>query len=432
MEIESDSETPRRRTSRKAAENSKNRISRTLEKESKHSKADIDMEDSDEDESWKPTAADKEEEKEELNEEQDDIKYDEEDLDLDEGKKGSSKANAGNKQKDPYLGTETQVIQPGKSLKNGDFVVLKSEAERDNVPIWRYDCHGTMQRYNPLQSQTGNYLHKSANVFSGYIQADRDKFISIAVKYVQADASTYTVKMVKKQDGNDQRKVEVSSPMKQVAPNSEARDKVIKETANLQEAFEVYLQALISHCLDTNFLDEVIADKDVYFLDNIEKVQSKAKSTLESAMKGNKWPQSFKKAITSLPVMDVKEVGSKNSKCVPCDAKYTSLEVKMSGTPYNQENLKADEKFSTSGMDVEFLMCSKCRPLATIFNRLHHHKYRLFHTCMELINKRKEEQPNMESATILTELLANTTWLEEQFKNTQESWADADTYARPS
>jgi len=421
------SETPARRTGRKAAENAKAKASAQIQEERKRSK-DVDMGDSDEDD-WKPSAADKEEEKEELAaEEADDPGYDEEELKM---AKKVSKLSA-DKSKDPFLGTETQTIPAGKALRHGDFVVLKSDSERDNVPIWRYDCHGTMQRYNPLQSQSGNYLHKSANVFSGFIQADRDKFISIAVKYVQADSTSYTVKMIKKQDGKMDQKT--ASPVKQAAaaPTSEDREKVIKETKNLQEAFDVHLQALISHCLDTNFLDEVINDKDVYFLDNIEKVSSMCKTKLDKAMKNTKWPQRFMKPMTTFPTMTIKDVGSKNQKCVPCDAKYTSIEVKMSGIPYNLKNLKDDASVSVTGMDVEFLVCSKCKVLVKIFHELHHHKRYLFNTCMELINKKKAEKPDVESAAILTELLANNVWLEEQFKKAQSNWADAETYVRPT
>ena len=154
------SETPARRTGRKAAENAKSKASAQLQQERKRIK-EVDMGDSDEDD-WKPSKEDQKVEKEESKEkEDDDPGYDEEELKL--AKKVSKILSE--KQKNPFLETETQTITASEALRHGDFVVLKSDAERGNVPIWRYDCHGTMQRYNPLQSQSGNYVHKNANVF---------------------------------------------------------------------------------------------------------------------------------------------------------------------------------------------------------------------------------------------------------------------------
>ena len=42
---------------------------------------------------------------------------------------------------------------------------------------------------------------------------------------------------------------------------SEIRKRSYAETAQFQENFEVYIQALISQCLDSNFLDEVFSDQ---------------------------------------------------------------------------------------------------------------------------------------------------------------------------
>lgn len=55
--------------------------------------------------------------------------------------------------------------------------------------------------------------------------------------------------------------------MKHPVPRSQDREKVIKETANFRENFDVYMKAIIPNCMDNNFVDEVICDKDVYFLD---------------------------------------------------------------------------------------------------------------------------------------------------------------------
>ena len=41
----------------------------------------------------------------------------------------------------------------------------------------------------------------------------------------------------------------------------EVKTKSRGETGQFQENFEVYIQTLISQCLDTNFLNEIFADQ---------------------------------------------------------------------------------------------------------------------------------------------------------------------------
>merc|ERR1711981_672887 len=145
------------------------------------------------------------------------------------------------------------------------------------------------------------------------------------------------------------------------------------------------------------------------------------------AMRSAKWPQPFMRVMKTFPKAIFREVGSKNTKCSACEAKYTSIELKLSGTPYKQDTLKEERGDARL---LEFLICSKCKVLADIFHQLFHQKHLLFGICEEMINKRRKEEPAMESAAILTELLANTKWLDEQFKTVQERWADAETYIR--
>ena len=46
-------------------------------------------------------------------------------------------------------------------------------------------------------------------------------------------------------------------------PDSDLRTRSRAETGQFQENFEVYIQALISQCLDSNFLDEVFNDQGI-------------------------------------------------------------------------------------------------------------------------------------------------------------------------
>ena len=96
------------------------------------------------------------------------------------------------------IGTTTNLVPEGSELKTGDFIVLTTEADSDSSPIWRLDSKTLLQRYNPFQTATGEYHHKSANLFTGFMQSKRDKYSSVAVRFINVDSNSYTVKVIKK------------------------------------------------------------------------------------------------------------------------------------------------------------------------------------------------------------------------------------------
>lgn len=63
---------------------------------------------------------------------------------------------------------------------------------------FRLDSKTLLQRYNPLQGEGGEYLHKSANLFTGFVPASREKYVSVAVKFVNVDSNSYTVRVIKR------------------------------------------------------------------------------------------------------------------------------------------------------------------------------------------------------------------------------------------
>ena len=61
----------------------------------------------------------------------------------------------------------------------------------------RLDSKTLLQRYNPIQGEGGEYLHKSAHQFKGFVPASREKYVSVAVKFVHVDGNSFTVRVVK-------------------------------------------------------------------------------------------------------------------------------------------------------------------------------------------------------------------------------------------
>ena len=80
------------------------------------------------------------------------------------------------------------------------------------------------------------------------------RYASVAVKFISSEGSSTVVKVIQS-----------ASPDQQDGINPEIRKRSYGETSQFQENFEVYIQALISQCLDANFLDEVFNDAGTYF-----------------------------------------------------------------------------------------------------------------------------------------------------------------------
>ena len=81
----------------------------------------------------------------------------------------------------------------------------------------------------------------------------------------------------------------------------EIRKRSYGETSQFQENFEVYMQSLISQCLDADFLDEVFNDEDEYFVSNIEKVDSVTFLRKDKVLNGISWSMRFQHALSTWP-----------------------------------------------------------------------------------------------------------------------------------
>ena len=57
-------------------------------------------------------------------------------------------------------------------------------------------------------------------------------------------------------------------------------------------------------------------------------------------------------------------------------------------------------------------MCEDCGTLCSLYHRLQHMKQKLYVMCAEIVEKRKEDSPGIDTTQILNQLLADDVWLE--------------------
>ena len=57
-------------------------------------------------------------------------------------------------------------------------------------------------------------------------------------------------------------------------------------------------------------------------------------------------------------------------------------------------------------------MCEDCGILCSLYHRLQHMKQKLYVMCAEIVEKRKEDSPGIDTTQILNQSLADDVWLE--------------------
>jgi len=315
----------------------------------------------------------------------------------------------------------TSIVPTDQDFRPGDFVVLRDESNQDQAPVWRFDSKTLLQRFNVSgKDENGETLYKSANLFSGYIASNRNRYASVAVKFISSEGSSTVVKVIQS-----------ASPDQQDGINPEIRKRSYGETSQFQENFEVYIQALISQCLDANFLDEVFNDADEYFVSNIEKVDSVTLLRKDKVMNGVSWSMRFQQALSTWPCLnDLGASAVQDAKCGVCDHEKATTMMQMFGQPYHQNTLKPVPPSEQASMNRNFSVCSKCSRLAQLYHKLYHQKQTMFTICAEVVDSRKKNSPGLDTTRMLNELLADDQWLETQFRKMQDLWADADTFVR--
>jgi len=396
----------------------------------------LDLDDSDDDAEWNPL---KDGEKsgnkrkrggvESSDEEEDEEEYEEFNAihGINNKKKGAS--NGHRKQS-----TDTQV--PEGDFKVGTFLILKSDDDRSHPPLWRVDGKTLIQKYERVGDSGLKY--KCVNTYSGWTQNTRHRYRMIEVKQLKTSGSESLVEWIKESETNGKSSSEAPESTKNEESKPKKKINVVevtanskKETAQFQENFEVYMQTLISQCLDSNFLHEIFSEADEYFVTNIEKVDSVTLLRKDKLLTGITWTLRFQHALTVWPCLN--NLGSEScasTVCGACEKARAKTMLQLFGQPYNNNTLASHPPDQEAMMNRNFSVCEDCSELCQLYHNLHHQKQKLYVMCSEIVEKRKTTNPGIDTTQILNELLADDSWLETQFKRMQDLWAEADCFEK--
>ncbi|KOB76855.1 Glutamine and serine-rich protein 1, partial [Operophtera brumata] len=211
-------------------------------------------------------------------------------------------------------------------------------------------------------------------------------------------------------------------------------EKRMLETQMYQENFEVYIQTLISHALDPNFLTEIFQEQAApaqarlllfgqpYNPGTLEPVQPDARLAYEKA-RLLLFGQPYNPG-TLEPVQPDARLA------------YEKARLLLFGQPYNPGTLEPvqpdarlayekatnlssvtnkepdSQSFNVSLSEFqEFLVCASCCARVQMYSRISHQKYLMYAECSKRVAEKRMQDPRKDTTLILNELLADELWL---------------------
>ncbi|XP_053599863.1 uncharacterized protein LOC128669225 isoform X1 [Plodia interpunctella] len=293
----------------------------------------------------------------------------------------------------------------------GEFVAIKSELNEMWPAIWRVDGKTLLQKYEPFE-ENGKVLYRNISTYAAWNPENKKLYTQVNVKVRSQSHLETVVELIRNEASLD---------------DCNFIEKRMLETQMYQENFEVYIQTLISHALDPNFLTEIFQEQDEYFLSNVktvDEVTDRMRSRVSGG--GGGGARALDAALGTFPGLSV---AAGAGACRAC-ARPAAARLLLYGQPYNPATLEPVQPDARLAYEKEFLVCGTCCGRVQLFSRISHQKYLMYAECSKRVTEKRMQNPNKDTTVILNELLADESWLLQLFRDVRHSWAEAESWDR--
>ncbi|XP_037968239.2 uncharacterized protein LOC105391076 isoform X2 [Plutella xylostella] len=300
--------------------------------------------------------------------------------------------------------------------QSGEFVAIKSELSEMWPAIWRVDGKTLLQKYEPFE-ENGKVLYRNISTYAAWNPDNKKLYTQVHVKVRSQTHLENIVELIRSDSSGD---------------DCNFIEKRMLETQMYQENFEVYIQTLISHALDPNFLTEIFQEQDEYFLSNVKTVDEvtetmRARVSFAAGGGGGSGARSLDAAVATWPGLSV--AGTTDGACRAC-ARPAVARLLLYGQPYNPGTLEPTQPDARLAYEKEFLVCATCCGRVQLFSRISHQKYLMYAECGKRVAEKRMQSPGKDTTVILNELLADELWLSQLFRDVRHSWAEAESWER--
>ncbi|CAF4935948.1 unnamed protein product [Pieris macdunnoughi] len=337
---------------------------------------------------------------------------------------GSTENDANSNRKLHNIKTHQQIPNTGQidnsrpieemPYQSGEFVALKNELAEMWPTIWRVDGKTLLQKYEPFEDN-GKVLYRNISTYTVWNPENKKLYTQVQVKIRSQTHLETIVELVRSElQGDDCHFIE----------------KRMLETQMYQENFEVYIQTLISHALDPNFLTEIFQEQDEYFLSNVKTVDE-VTETMRTRVSsgvcgGGNGSRSLDAAVATWPGLSV---AAGNGVCRAC-VRPAVARLLLYGQPYNPATLEPVQPDARLAYEKEFLVCAACCGRVQLYTKISHQKYLMYTECSKRVAEKRMQNPSKDTTAILNELLADEPWLSQLFRDVRHSWAEAESWER--
>ncbi|XP_045763708.1 uncharacterized protein LOC123866297 isoform X2 [Maniola jurtina] len=337
---------------------------------------------------------------------------------------GSTENEANSNRKLHHIKTHQHVSRTGQIDSNmsveempyqsGEFVAIKTDLNEMWPAIWRVDGKALLQKYEPFE-ENGKVLYRNISTYAAWNPENKKLYTQVPVKVRSQSHLETIVELVRSE-----------LPLDDV----NFIEKRMLETQMYQENFEVYIQTLISHALDPNFLTEIFQEQDEYFLSNVKTVDE-VTETMRSRVSagaggGGGGARALDAAVATWPGLSV---AAGAGACRAC-ARPAVARLLLYGQPYNPATLEPVQPDARLAYEKEFLVCTACCGRVQLYSRISHQKYLMYAECSKRVAEKRMQNPSKDTTVILNELLADEVWLSQLFRDVRHGWADAESWER--
>ncbi|KAI5641142.1 hypothetical protein NE865_06611 [Phthorimaea operculella] len=299
--------------------------------------------------------------------------------------------------------------------QSGEFVAIKSELNEMWPAIWRVDGKTLLQKYEPFE-ENGKVLYRNISTYAAWNPDNKKLYTQVSVKVRSQTHLETIVELVRSEVPFD---------------DSSFTEKRMLETQMYQENFEVYIQTLISHALDPNFLTEIFQEQDEYFLSNVKTVDEVTETMRARVSAGagghtGSGARALDAAVATWPGLSV---AAGAGACRAC-ARPAVARLLLYGQPYNPATLEPVQPDARLAYEKEFLVCATCCGRVQLYSRVSHQKYLMYAECSKRVAEKRMQNPSKDTTVILNELLADEVWLSQLFREVRHSWAEAESWER--